>query len=218
MHAIMLKHSNCRKAKANQTGKSTGSRARSAVISGETLDIGRIYYWDQALRRGSRGDTRNGRNPERTQAERAAGYGGVIQRMDDSAEREQEIGEGGSVELRPEDIRYSQSSVNGSREIIESMEQNGWKGPPIDVVEMLDGRYTTIDNTRVVAAKKVGIKVQAIIHNYDDRLPQEYVERFRTRAGTPETWGEAIIFRIGKQKQDFRENYPSGSYVMPNIQ
>ena len=57
---------------------------------------------------------------------------------------------GGGTTLYNE-IRYSQSSVNGSNDIIQSMRESGWKGEPIDVVEMPDGIYTTIDNTRVVS-------------------------------------------------------------------
>ena len=34
----------------------------------------------------------------------------------------------GITEINPNEIRFSQSSVNGSREIIASMKQNGWKG------------------------------------------------------------------------------------------
>ncbi len=33
---------------------------------------------------------------------------------------------GGSKTVNPNDIRFSQSSVNGSAEIVESMRNNGW--------------------------------------------------------------------------------------------
>ena len=36
--------------------------------------------------------------------------------------------------INPNDIRFSQSSVNGSSPIVESMKRNGWQGDPIDVV------------------------------------------------------------------------------------
>ncbi len=39
------------------------------------------------------------------------------------------------------------------------MKTNAWKGDPIDVIRMSDGKLTTIDNTRVVAAREAGIKV-----------------------------------------------------------
>lgn len=42
------------------------------------------------------------------------------------------------------------------------MKLNGWKGDPIDVVRMADGKLTTIDNTRVLAASRAGVKVEAV--------------------------------------------------------
>ena len=97
------------------------------------------------------------------------------------------------------------------------MKRSGWKGDPIDIVQMPDGVYTTIDNTRVVSARKAGIDVQATIHNYNDPLPIEYVERFTTKQGVPKTWGEAIEMRIGNQKASFRNANPFGSFEMENI-
>lgn len=76
---------------------------------------------------------------------------------------------------------------------------------------------TTIDNTRVVAAREAGIAVEANIHKYDDPLPPEYIERFTTKKGVPTTWGEAIDLRIGKQKSSFKNANPFGSFEMENI-
>ena len=126
-------------------------------------------------------------------------------------------GKGGSNTINPNDIRFSQSSVNGSDEIVESMRNNGWAGDTLDVVRMPDGGLTTIDNTRVVAARQAGIDVQANIHAYDDLLPSEYIDRFTTKKGVPTTWGDAITLRIGKQNATFRNNNPFGSVNMDNI-
>ncbi len=122
-------------------------------------------------------------------------------------------------DINPNEIRYSQTSVNGSTEIIEDMKINGWHGDPIDVVIMNDGKLTTLDNTRVVAAKVAGIEVKANVHNYSDPLPNEaLMERFSTRkGGTPKTWGQAVENRIGKQSSAFRKNNPNGSYNMNQI-
>ena len=125
--------------------------------------------------------------------------------------------EGGSKTINPKEIRYSQSSVNGSSEIIDSMKKNGWKGDPIDVVEMPDGIYTTIDNTRVVSAREAGINVKANVHGYNDILPEEYIERFTTKKGVPVTWGDAISLRVGKQKASFRNSNPFGAFDMDTI-
>ena len=115
--------------------------------------------------------------------------------------------------IDPSNIRFSQTSVNGADELTQSMLKNGWKGDPIDVVRMGDGGLTTIDNTRVLAASRAGVDVQAIVRNASDRLPANMVERFTTKKGVPSTWGEAIQLRIGKQNAKYRNTYPQGSQV-----
>lgn len=121
------------------------------------------------------------------------------------------------VSVNANEIRFSQSSVNGADEIISSMKANGWKGDPIDVVKMSDGKLTTIDNTRVVAAREAGIDAQAIIHDANELLPESLIDRFTTKKGVPKTWGEAIELRIGKQKASFRNNNPFGADAMERI-
>ncbi|MEC1179506.1 hypothetical protein P9B03_13490 [Metasolibacillus meyeri] len=123
----------------------------------------------------------------------------------------------GTVKLNPNEIRFSQNSVNGSQEITESMNNNGWVGDPIDVVRMSDGGLTTIDNTRVVVARAAGFDVQAVVRNADDLLPEHLIERFTTKKGVPTTWGEAIEMRIGKQSSGFKTNNPYGSFEMEKI-
>lgn len=73
---------------------------------------------------------------------------------------------GGGTTLYNE-IRYSQSSVNGSNDIIQSMRESGWKGEPIDVVEMPDGIYTTIDNkeSKFGGVDKMSLEEQFIKRN-----------------------------------------------------
>lgn len=125
----------------------------------------------------------------------------------------------GTSSINPDEIRYSQTSVNGSKELIESMKKNGWLGDPIDVVTMSDGKLTTLDNTRVFAARAAGIKVEARVHGYSDPLPDRATaERFTTpKGGVPNTWGQAVENRIGKQSSSFRKNSPNGSYNMRKI-
>lgn len=127
--------------------------------------------------------------------------------------------ESGTSSVDPSNIRFSQTSVNGSAEIVESMKKNGWQGNPIDVVTMNDGRLTTLDNTRVVAARVAGIKAEARVHGYSDPLPdRETAERFATpKGGVPITWGQAVENRIGKQSSGFRKSSPNGSYNMKKI-
>jgi hypothetical protein len=85
------------------------------------------------------------------------------------------------------------------------MKIGGWQGAPIDVVRMPDGFMTSIDNTRVLAARYAGIDVKTNIHDFNSSLPNNLVERFITRNGiTPQTWGDVTC--PPKNVQDlFRE-------------
>ncbi|MHC5178869.1 RHS repeat-associated core domain-containing protein, partial [Serratia rhizosphaerae] len=123
----------------------------------------------------------------------------------------------GSKEVDPRDIRFSQSSVNGAAELTHSMKTKGWAGEPVDVVRMSDGKLTTIDNTRILAASRAKIKVQACIHEGNSPLPEEFIERFTTKKGVPSTWEEAILLRIGKQASGYRYGYPNGSMVIGSM-
>lgn len=119
----------------------------------------------------------------------------------------------------PNNIRFSQISVNGSGEIIRSMKEHGWQGSPIDVVIMDDGKMTALDNTRVIAARVAGIDVMANVHGYNEPLPGLATrERFTTpRGGMPLTWGQAVENRIGKQSSKFRRDNPRGSYNIGKV-
>lgn len=124
--------------------------------------------------------------------------------------------ESGSKTINPNEIRFTQSSVNGASEIIDRMKLKGWDGEPIDVVVMPDGNFTTIDNTRVLAARYAEIDVQANVHAFDELLPQDIdlIERFTTPKGVPQTWGDAVLLRIGKQNSGYRNTYPLGSNII----
>lgn len=92
------------------------------------------------------------------------------------------------------------------------MRTDGWVGDTIDVVRMSDGALTTLDNTRVLAASRAGIEVEAVVHGFDDALAPEMIERFTTPRGyAPSTWGEAVTLRIGNQNRPFRTAWPQGS-------
>ena len=145
-------------------------------------------------------------------ANRRVRKGNVVDKVDDISKGVRQ-----PVSVNANEIRFSQSSVNGAEEIIISMKVNGWKGDPIDVIRMSDGKMTTIDNTRVVAAREAGIDVQAIIHDANEILPESLIDRFTTKKGVPKTWGEAIELRIGKQKASFRNNNPFGADTMERI-
>lgn len=146
------------------------------------------------------------RTQERVNAQRNAGAG----KGNESGNKS------GTATINPNDIRFSQSSVNGASEIIDSMKAKGWDGDPIDVVRMPDGNLTTIDNTRVLAARYAEIDVQANVHAFDEVLPQDLdlIERLTTPKGVPQTWGDAVLLRIGKQNSGYRNTYPLGSNII----
>jgi hypothetical protein len=115
-------------------------------------------------------------------------------------------------------IRFSQTSVNGAGEIIDSMKKNGWKGDAIDVVKMPDGKLTTIDNTRLVAAQIVGIDAKVVIHSFNEKIPDKGTkDRLTTKKGRPKTWGEAVKLRIGKQSSSYRKENPNGSRTLDKV-
>lgn len=72
------------------------------------------------------------------------------------------------------------------------MKSNGWKGDAIDIVKMPDGKYTTVDNTRVAAARDAGIDVKANVRSSNEVLPDNMVDRFTTKKGVPKTWKAKI--------------------------
>ncbi|MFM5080216.1 RHS repeat-associated core domain-containing protein [Aeromonas veronii] len=134
------------------------------------------------------------------------------------------------VHLDPQDIRFSQNSVSFNKtergsgkpytydDLVASMRENGWQGDPIDVVKMPDGGLTSMDNTRVRAAREAGVKVQARINDFGRPLTEAERERFTKAGSIPDTWGEAILLRINSQKPKvFAKSNPYGSNVEPKL-
>lgn len=87
-----------------------------------------------------------------------------------------------------------------------------------DVVRMSDGGLTTIGNTRVLAASRANVNVQARVHDGNSPLPNEFIEGFMTKKGIPVTWEDAIMLRIGKQNSGYRNMYTNGSPIIGSIE
>lgn len=133
----------------------------------------------------------------------------------------------GAANIAADEIRFSQNSVSYNKvdratgqsftydELVTSMRTNGWKGDPVDVIKMPDGRLTSMDNTRINAAREAGIDVKANVHSFDELLPVDMVDQ--RRFGNAQTWGEAITGRINKQTGGFGENNPNGSSALPRL-
>jgi hypothetical protein len=133
--------------------------------------------------------------------------------------------------LNPNEIRFSQNTVSYNKvergtnmkynydDLVTNMKTNGWKGDPVDVIKMPDGKFTSMDNTRIPAAREAGIDIKANVRNFDDKLSPAEVSRFSDpRKGfVPTTWGEAITGRINKQSGGFSKNNPYGSNTPPRI-
>jgi hypothetical protein len=121
----------------------------------------------------------------------------------------------------PKTIRYSQSTVCKPEKIdgiYASFKSIGWneKEGPIDVVKMADGKLTSVDNRRLLAATEAGIDVWAKIHNHDEQLTEEQKIRFKIPENLPATWGTAIKQRIrGQRDVEWRKKNPSGAVEKP---
>ncbi|MDG6472550.1 hypothetical protein QAZ12_11220, partial [Glaesserella parasuis] len=137
----------------------------------------------------------------------------------------------GRQSLDPTTVSFSQGSVSYGKvgkdynfdTLVESMKKDGWKGDPIDVVNMPDGAPTSLDNTRVLAARQAGVKVEATVHNYNDKLTASEAERFEYNGKTPTTWGEAALLRIQRQnimkgtEKNWGAKNPNGSLFDPKV-
>jgi filamentous hemagglutinin len=92
------------------------------------------------------------------------------------------------------EIRFSQNTVSNNKtergtgvkytygDLVSSMKKDGWKGGPVDVIKMPDGKMTSMDNTRISAAREAGIKVESNVRSYDEKLTPSEIERFQTES------------------------------------
>ena len=132
-----------------------------------------------------------------------------------------------SETLKADDIRFSQNTVSYTKkdrstgekytydDLVSSMKRDGWKGDPVDVVKMPDGKVTSMDNTRIRAAREAGIDVKANVRAFDEPLTPEIKEA--RGWGKYNTWGEAITGRINKQSGGFSDKNPLGSSGDPKL-
>lgn len=130
--------------------------------------------------------------------------------------------------IDPHEARFSQATVSYEKnrpgapaytydDIVGSMKQNGWQGEPIDIVRMPDGKLTSVDNTRVMAAREAGIPLQARVRAFDEGIPRNVARRFKKYGPALESWGDAVTRRIDRQPSDFRQLGSFGSLEAPRI-
>jgi hypothetical protein len=165
-----------------------------------------------------------------------------IKRVDDAIETTAKLGSkieakaAGKVDdipaqaIDPHETRFSQGTVSYEKQrnggavrytyddIAGSMKQNGWQGEAIDVVRMPDGKLTTADNTRILAAREADVPAQARIREFDAAISRGQAKRFKHgQPGRPATWGEAVQRRIKDQSDDFGKAAPYGSIQNPQL-
>ncbi|WP_400083111.1 hypothetical protein [Yoonia sp. R78084] len=132
--------------------------------------------------------------------------------------------------LDPTEVSFSQATVSGRNrdgltidELEDSMRQNGWQGEPLNVISG-DGVPTSMDNRRLLAARRAGIEVPVTARYASDPLTPDQVREFTvTGQPAPSTWGEALDLRIGRQGEmrgapsDWAERFPNGSIYDPVV-
>ncbi|WP_231130770.1 hypothetical protein [Granulibacter bethesdensis] len=160
------------------------------------------------------------------------GYGGQTALTEVGVTR---VGDGplptGYQTLDPTEISFSQATVSGQMsngmsfdEFVAVLRRDGWKGDPVDVVNMPDGVPTSMDNRRLLAARQAGIPIPAHVRNASDLLTPEEVQRFKVKGeAPPTTWGEAIQLRVQRQRgisgadPSWSDRFPNWSIYDPKI-
>jgi RHS repeat-associated protein len=113
-------------------------------------------------------------------------------------------------------IRFTQNTVNDFGKALKSVASG--KYDPIDIVAMGDGFYSTVDNTRLLAAQKLGVDIKATVHSFDEALPESMLNRFKNNKTSEyaKTWGQAIEYRVANQSKGYAKTYKGkGSFVQP---
>jgi hypothetical protein len=123
---------------------------------------------------------------------------------------------GGVHRIDPNALRFSQKSLNrvGLRRDALS---GGWRGDPLDVVVMPDGRLTSLDNRRILVSRDRGIQPLVLVHPGDEPLPPELVNSQRLAdygltGGS--TWKDLIDARL-KRQDGWGKRNPMGSLLTP---
>ena len=135
-------------------------------------------------------------------------------------------------QVAPGTLKFSQKDIKGETgegqtiaDLTASMKNGGWRGNPLEVVEMPDGSRVSLDNRRLVAAQNAGLKeVPIAVHDAADKLPSDQRARFQlkdyairrldsgelvtggnkgtvvyAKGSVPSTYEEAALFRTADQ-------------------
>ncbi len=121
-------------------------------------------------------------------------------------------------------ISYQKAGANYNLDsLVTSMKNDGWIGKPVDVVRMPDGTIASIDNTRILAARRAGIEYQGNVRGFDEVITDPVRQlSLRENGVVPNTWGEAAQMRIFKPTQNqtlpgWSQRFPYGSIYDPVV-
>ena len=115
------------------------------------------------------------------------------------------------VVLKSSEIRFSQKGISKQtregvnlEEIAKDMEIHGFdpNKPALVVVEMSDGKYTSMDNRRLAAASAHDIPVIADIYEHDEILPPKLQRRFRAKKAE-----DAVLKRMEQRRDSQKYRY-----------
>lgn len=140
----------------------------------------------------------------------------------------EEFNYGKTISIDPSKLSFSQATVSYQKvgktydyeSMVRGMKKDGWNGDPVDIVIMPNGTATSMDNTRILAAREAGVNVQANVRDYNSPLTPAERDRFTSGKNIPSTWGEAIKLRIEKQGQfekGWEIKFPHGSIYDPKV-
>ncbi|WP_288453981.1 VENN motif pre-toxin domain-containing protein, partial [uncultured Acinetobacter sp.] len=138
---------------------------------------------------------------------------------------------GKTISIDPTRLSFSQATVSHQKggkaynynSMVDSMKRDGWNGDPVDIVIMPNGTATSMDNTRILAAREANIDVKAKVRDFNTPLTKAESERFKVNGKTPNTWGEAIKLRVEKQASqkgtpdNWSIQFPYGSIFDPKV-
>ena len=94
--------------------------------------------------------------------------------------------------MNPKDLKFSQESADWHtsdgqtlEDLTQSMRAKGWQGKPVEVVENPDGTFTSLDNRRIIAARRADLtEIPTNLHHGDEPFPPEWASA-AFKAGKP---------------------------------
>lgn len=123
---------------------------------------------------------------------------------------------GAVYRIDPNVLQFSQNSINRTELRVIALSA-GWNGEPISVIPMPDGSLTSLDNRRVMAARKLGIQANVRLLDPAGVVPPELLadrfDKYKLPAGS--TWLDVVHARIADQGR-WKVAHPHGRLALPD--